>query len=263
MRKRGPLKLPSGRGALAFVAGGAVAGLAILLVAPVLALVHRQDFPFERVFGNAAVSIVARLGSGGAANPLGPGAQVTDAGRFAFTGSCATCHGGSGDGKGIFGRDTYPDATDLTGPDAVAKTDAELFWIIKNGLAFTAMPAFGRQYTDGNIWAIVSYVRALQERKGEPVIVPPPTAQQLAFADPHGGPTQRGAAIYFAQGCADCHGPIGNAPGELALSGPSDPASVRGGGLGMPTYPEDRLSAAELADLLAFVATLDGRSLRR
>ncbi len=246
----------------AFALGAVTAGIAVLLVAPPLALLHR-DFPFERAFGNAVVSLVAKLQAGTAPNPLGPGAQVTDAGRFAFTGSCATCHGAKGDGKGVFGRDTYPDASDLTGPDAVAKTDAELFWITKNGLAFTAMPAFGRQYTDGNIWALVSYVRALQERKATPVIVPPPTAQQLAFADPRGGPEQRGAAIYFAQGCADCHGPIGNAPGELALSGPSDPVAIRGGGLGMPAYPEDRLSPAQLADLLAFVATLDGRGPRR
>ena len=262
VRKRG-LPLLGRPGLRAFVAGGVAAGVAIAIAAPVLALVHRQDFPFERAFGNAAVTIVARIGGGGAANPLGPGAQVTDAGRFAFTGSCATCHGANGDGKGIFGRDTYPDATDLTGPDAVSKTDAELFWIIKNGLAFTAMPAFARQYNDGNVWAMVSYVRALQEKKATPVKVPPPTAAQLAFADPHGGQTQRGAAIYFAQGCADCHGAIGNGPGELALSGPSDAAAIRGGGLGMPTYPPDRLSAGELSDLLAFVATLRGRELGR
>jgi mono/diheme cytochrome c family protein len=95
------------------------------------------------------------------------------------------------------------------------------------------------------------------------VSVPAPTAQQLAFADPHGSATQRGAAVYFAQGCADCHGPAGIAPGELALSGPSDASAIRGGGLGMPRYPEARLPDAQLADLLAFVATLNGRARSR
>lgn len=243
----------------AFALGVLTSGIAILIVVPPLALV-RRDLPFERAVGNAAVSVVVKLQAGSATNPNGPGGRIVDAGRFAYTGSCATCHGATGDGKGLFGRDTYPDATDLTGPDAVGRTDAELFWILKNGLGFTAMPGFARSYSDANIWDLVSYIRALQERKATPVIVPAAAAQQLAFADPHGTAAQRGAAVYFAQGCADCHGPVGNGPGELALSGPTDASAIRDGGHGMPRYPAGRLPDAQLADLLAFVATLNGRS---
>src|SRR5437899_1881369 len=124
----------------AFALGGLLAALLLALVVPPLALLHRQELPLERSLANATVTLVARLSAGSAANPIGPGAHVTDAGRFAYLGSCATCHGAKGDGRGAFGRDTYPDAADLTSPSTVAKTDAELFWIIKNGLAFTAMP---------------------------------------------------------------------------------------------------------------------------
>ncbi|TMJ93222.1 MAG: c-type cytochrome [Actinobacteria bacterium] len=243
----------------AFALGGLLAALLLALVVPPLALLHRQELPLERSLANATVTLVARLSAGSAANPVGPGAHVTDAGRFAYLGSCATCHGAKGDGRGAFGRDTYPDAADLTSPNTVAKTDAELFWIIKNGLAFTAMPGFGRVYPDQNIWELVSYVRALQEGKGTAVTIPMATREQLAFADLAGAKAQRGAAIYLAMACAECHGPIGNAPGELSLAGPSEASAIRGGGLGMPAYPPDRLSEAELDDLLTFVATLRGR----
>ncbi len=238
---------------------GALAVAAILALLPLLLLIHRQDLPLERAFGDGAVSAVSRVLGGDAANPLGPGPSVTDEGRFAYLGSCAVCHGAKGDGRGVLGRDMYPDASDLTAPNVLAKSDAQLFWITKNGLAFTAMPSFARQYPDHNIWALVSYIRALQEGKGQSVDIPTPTREQLAFADPGGSSAQRGAAVYFAEGCADCHGPAGNAPGQLAVSGPAAPEAIRDGGLGMPRYARDRLSDAELADLLAYVATLHGK----
>ena len=84
-------------------------------------------------------------------------------------GSCAECHGSTGDGKGVFGAATYPPATDLTSHDVVEKSDAELFWITKNGLNFTAMPGFGDQYSDQDIWNIVAYMRSLQN--GQPAAV--------------------------------------------------------------------------------------------
>jgi mono/diheme cytochrome c family protein len=239
--------------------GAALASLAILVVAPPLFLLQRQELPFERLVGDTAVSVVSRILGGDAPNPRGPGPSVDDEGRFAYLGSCALCHGARGDGRSLFGRDTYPSASDLTAPNVVSKSDAQLFWITKNGLAFTAMPSFARQYPDDNIWAIVSYVRALQNRNGRSDEVAPPTRTELAFADVAGTATQRGAAVYLAQGCANCHGAVGNAPDRLSIAGPTNAEAVRSGGLGMPAYGRDRLTDADLADLLAFVATLMGR----
>src|SRR5881397_945343 len=142
------------------VALGALAlGLA-LLVGPPLALVHRQDLPLERAYGDAAVSVVSRILGGDAVNPRAKDPRALAAGRAAYTGSCGVCHGAKGDGRGAFGPSTYPDATDFTTAAAKSKTDAQLFWIVKNGLGFTAMPAFGGQYTDAEIWAMVAYLRA-------------------------------------------------------------------------------------------------------
>ena len=79
------------------------------------------------------------------------------------------------------------------------------------------MPVFARQYTDADIWALVAYMRALQQGRASAIDVPKPTEAQLAVADPHGTAIQRGAAVSFAQGCQLCHGAVGNALGELAL----------------------------------------------
>jgi mono/diheme cytochrome c family protein len=173
-------------------------------------------------------------------------------GRAAYTGSCAVCHGAKGDGRGVFGRSTYPDATDLTG--VKNKSDAQLFWIIKNGLGFTAMPAFGQQYKDAEIWAMVAYIHALQRGTASALAIPEPTLAQLAVADPAASRQARGAAIYFALGCHLCHGPEGDAPGDLSIRGRIETEIVRkGSDRGMPAYGSNVISDSELADLETYL----------
>ena len=239
---------------LAGVLGAIVTGVAILLVALPFALVHRQDLPLERTYGDAAVSLVSRFLGGDASNPRGNDPRALSAGRAAYTGSCAVCHGAKGDGRGVFGPTTYPDATDLTADAVKRKTDAQLFWIIKNGLGFTAMPAFGGQYKDDQIWAMVTYIRTLQRGSASALAIPEPTSEQLGAADPAVSRQARGAAIYFAQGCHLCHGPEGDAPGDLSIRGRIETDIVRRGDeRGMPAYGKDLISDADLADLETYL----------
>jgi mono/diheme cytochrome c family protein len=235
---------------------GAVGLLGLLaIVGAPIALTHRQDLPLEQQFGHAAIAIAARLGAGKASNPVASNPRAITAGRDAHTGSCAECHGATGDGKSSFGQSTYPPATDLTSHDVVEKSDAELFWITKNGLSFTGMPGFADAYTDQEIWSIVSYLRVLQSGQPSVVTVPTPSPSQIAEADPQGAAAQRGAAVYFAQDCQACHGPTGDAPGNLALRGAGETGAIRRGRPGMPAYGTDRISDAQLADLEAYLRT--------
>jgi mono/diheme cytochrome c family protein len=254
--------------ALGLLLGALGEALVLLLVGAPLAVAHRSNAPLERWYSDVAVRIAARFGAGDRTNPAANDPKALTVGRSAYTGSCSACHGAAGDGRGAFGPATYPPATDLTSPRTRAKTDAELFWIIKNGLSFTGMPAFGGQYRDQDVWALVTYLRALQNSRGEEAVslvvplVPTPTTEQLASADPAGDAVQRGAAAYFAQGCASCHGPAGNAPGDLAFrSGAWRDVrdAVREGRRGMPAYSRERLPDAQLTDLQAYVRSLTGQ----
>lgn len=237
------------------VALGAAATLVLVFVLALpLALTHRQDLPLERVYGDAAVSVVSRILGGDAANPIANDPRALVTGRTAYTGSCAVCHGAKGDGRGAFGRTTYPDATDFTTDAAKSKTDAQLFWIVKNGLGFTAMPAFGGQYQDAEIWAMVEYIRTLQRGSASALAIPEPSLVQLAAADPSASRQERGAAIYYALGCHLCHGPEGDAPGNLALRGRIETGIVRrGDDRGMPAYGTDVISDADLSDLETYL----------
>jgi mono/diheme cytochrome c family protein len=75
---------------------------------------------------------------------------------------CITCHGAPGELRSEIGRGLNPEAPDLP-KTSIKWSDAELFWIIKNGIKMTGMPAFGITHSDDKIWAIVSFVRRLEK----------------------------------------------------------------------------------------------------
>ena len=78
-----------------------------------------------------------------AVNPIALSAEVLASGRAHFADHCATCHGNDGKGATTIGKNLYPKAPDMTLPATQNLTDGELFWIIKNGVRLTGMPAWG------------------------------------------------------------------------------------------------------------------------
>src|SRR5246500_3648678 len=95
-------------------------------------------------------------------NPFAGDTKAAKAGEYEFRINCALCHGlgAKGGGRG-------PDLTRTQ--KKIAHTDAEMFQIISNGIAGTAMPANGTNgqgvgMTDEEIWQIITYIRS-QEAK--------------------------------------------------------------------------------------------------
>ena len=60
------------------------------------------------------------------------------------------------------GRWMYPRAANLTSSEVQQYTGRELFWIIKNGIRLTGMPAFGKVESDEQIWNLTNYVKTLR-----------------------------------------------------------------------------------------------------
>ncbi len=88
-------------------------------------------------------------------------AQMEPRQAFAqFRDTCTSCHGAPGVERSEAGLGLQPPAPKLE--DAATGWDArELFWIIKNGIRMTGMPAFGPTHTDDEIWALVALVQRL------------------------------------------------------------------------------------------------------
>jgi cytochrome c oxidase cbb3-type subunit III len=108
--------------------------------------------------------VLLAIGARGAddRNPFAGDAKAAKAGEYEFRINCALCHGlgAKGGGRG-------PDLT--RAQKRFAHTDAEMFQVISNGIAGTAMPANGTNgqgvgMTDEEIWQIITYIRS-QEMK--------------------------------------------------------------------------------------------------
>jgi mono/diheme cytochrome c family protein len=77
-----------------------------------------------------------------------------------FEAMCRTCHGAPG--KKPDPWQLYPPAPDLADALRVTRwSDAEVFWIIKNGIKDTGMSAFGGSHDDDDLWALTAFVRQL------------------------------------------------------------------------------------------------------
>jgi mono/diheme cytochrome c family protein len=73
---------------------------------------------------------------------------------------CVGCHGGPGQTESDIAQGLYPPPPDLAGA-ATEMTPAEIFWIVKNGVVDTGMPAFGVTHDDQKIWDITAFVMDL------------------------------------------------------------------------------------------------------
>jgi mono/diheme cytochrome c family protein len=236
--------------------GFALAGLLGLLVLAPIALMHHDAGALETTYGAAVVGLVARMqGAGLGPNPVATTSRTLEAGRQSYAGSCSACHGALGEGKGTFGMTSFPPATDLAGGSTRNLTDGQLFYIIQRGLGFTPMPGFGSQYSDQQIWELVTFVRTLQNGDAPVLPVPTPTTDQLGVANlSPGGDAQHGAAVFSAAGCGGCHVPVG--PLSIYPGNDSVAQAVRNGRpQGMPCFTTKTISDDDLRDLQAFIAT--------
>lgn len=78
-----------------------------------------------------------------------------------YQNACRTCHGAPGVKPDVWVY-LYPTAPDLTRAEVVDKwSDAELYWIIKNGIEHTGMIGLGPTHPDEEIWAVTAFVRQL------------------------------------------------------------------------------------------------------
>ena len=58
------------------------------------------------------------------------------------------------------GKGLNPPAPDLA-EEAAEMTSAELFWVTKNGIKMTGMPAWGATHDDSSIWPVIAFMKEL------------------------------------------------------------------------------------------------------
>lgn len=77
-----------------------------------------------------------------------------------FAAHCAVCHNNNGDGRTMLGENMYPHPPDLRGPGTRDKSDGDLYFIIRNGIRMSGMPAWSDD-TPQETWELVDFIRHL------------------------------------------------------------------------------------------------------
>jgi mono/diheme cytochrome c family protein len=91
--------------------------------------------------------------------------------REHFADHCSQCHANDGSGKTEMGQYLYPRAPDMRQPATQNLTDGELYYIIRNGVPLTGMPAWGEPNTDqdDDSWQLVLFIRHLPKLTAEEI----------------------------------------------------------------------------------------------
>jgi cytochrome c553 len=121
----------------------------------------KQPSQEETSLANAAKDVTIPLEAGKMKNPLPETAEIVSQGQEVFLGSCAQCHGAEARGDTNIGRNMSPPAMDLTSAHVQHWSDAELFWIIQNGVRLTGMPAWKSSISDNDTWKLTRYIHNL------------------------------------------------------------------------------------------------------
>jgi cytochrome c553 len=127
-----------------------------------------------------------------------------------FHNGCAFCHGAPGVAISPIAQSMLPSPPDLSGVNDEWRAQ-DLFWIVKNGLKYTGMPAWPAAERDDEVWALVAFLKRL------------PTLDAAAYRKMALGglsvPAQSGRQIATTEGtseavsaCARCHGEAGRGP---------------------------------------------------
>lgn len=132
--------------------------------------------------------VVSSLAHADDRNPLTNDPNAAKAGEYEFRINCALCHG-----LGAHGGGRGPDLT--RAQKKHAHSDADMFQVISNGIAGTAMPANGTNgqgvgMTDEEIWQLIAYIRSVEVK---------------APAKPLGNAAHGKELFYGDANCSLCH----------------------------------------------------------
>jgi len=144
--------------AAAAVTAGA---LALIVVAPQLDWSAIAKPPAaEKLVANFVLRRWVERNASAKNNPLAATAQSIKTGQREFGEHCAVCHGADGSARNALGAAFYPPIVRLE-RGAPGWSDGELYFIISNGIRYTAMPGFGPLHEPDDIWRIILWIRHL------------------------------------------------------------------------------------------------------
>lgn len=146
-----------------FIAGIVFAVVAIIVAASVYTYfghmpVNADVAPsrIETYFAGHALDASIELQAAKVNSPVQPTEDNLLRGMLIYSMNCAQCHGAP-TRKGTLGNGEYPPAPQFTN-DPPDMPDHQNYWVIKHGIRYTAMPAWGKMLSDDDIWKVTTFL---------------------------------------------------------------------------------------------------------
>jgi mono/diheme cytochrome c family protein len=136
--------------------------------------------------------------------PLGAPAQL-ERGLSLFRAHCVQCHGAPGVAPEPFALGMTPLPTPLvrSGRD---RSPGHLFWVVKEGIKMTGMPAWKFRMTDDDTWAVVAALKHLPKMSPRDYRALPDAQMKREDPDiPAVADAERGRQALQQYGCVGCH----------------------------------------------------------
>lgn len=143
---------------LALVIGGL--GFAMLGFVPTPANVAPSHL--ERLIANRAMDAAMERHAPRVTNPLPPNDQNFEDGMKLYTMHCALCHGGLDRKPSPLASSFYPPPPNLIS-DPPDDPEWHIFYCIRTGVRFTAMPAWDKTLSEQDMWKITSLLSHLDK----------------------------------------------------------------------------------------------------
>jgi thiosulfate dehydrogenase len=96
-----------------------------------------------------------------------PPIQATDdnllAGVKSYGANCAVCHGAADAKASTLAKGFYIEAPLLAKDGVEDDPESTTYWKLKHGIRFTAMPAFGANLSDTELWQLSLFLKAMDK----------------------------------------------------------------------------------------------------
>jgi mono/diheme cytochrome c family protein len=227
---------------VAAVALSALAGAGALVLQSGLYDISATDqhlAPTYRLLDTAMRRSVQRRAAQITVPPLDDERRVAS-GLAHFRAHCVVCHGAPGIAPAPFALGMTPTPASLV-HTARAWQPAEMYWVIRQGIKMTGMPAWEFRLADEEMWSIVAFLRRLPALSPEQYqALQAPEHHADAAPDPAPPDARRGRRAIAQHACVTCH----RIPGIVGPNSPVGPPLERIGtravlaGL-LPNTPEN------------------------
>lgn len=145
---------------LALAAAGGATGLMVLFGGWYHIGATKQHFPLVYAVLDRGLRYSVQHHAQNIVTPELGAPQQLLRGAAIYRDNCAQCHGGPGVAPARIGMSMQPVPGPLSDVNTHWKT-RELYWITRNGVKMSGMPAWEYHLSDSDLWAVVAFVSAM------------------------------------------------------------------------------------------------------